>query len=88
MFAPSIGVENFGDFRNSFLEDAERRGICNHQRRDIFRHQLTKFFDIDLAVRFTLDVFDLVAGDDCGCRIRAVRGVRNQNFFTRVALAL
>ena len=44
------------------------------------------FVDVNLAVRFGLDVFDFVAGDDGGGRIGAVRGIRDQHFLARIAL--
>ncbi len=82
------GVENLGDFRDALLEDSERRRIGDHQRGDVGRHQFAEFVDVDLAVRFRLDVFDFVAGDHRGGGIGAMRGIGDQNFFARIALLL
>ena len=79
-------MKDFGNFGNALFEDAKRRRIGDHERGDVFGNEFAKFFDVDLAVRFGLDVFDLVAGDDGGRGIRSVRGVGNQNFLAGVAL--
>ena len=80
------GMKNFCDFRNPLLENSQRRRIRDHQRRDVIRHQIPQFIHIDLAVRFGLDVFNLVAGNHCRRGIRSVRRVRNQNFPPRIPL--
>ncbi len=82
----ALGMQNLGNFRNPLLENSQRRGIGDHQRRNVCGHLLAEFFDVNLAVGFGLDVFDLVARDDRGCRIRSVRGVRNQDFLARIPL--
>ncbi len=79
-------MQNLGDFWDALLENAERRRIGDHQRGNVGRDKFAQLVDIDLAVRFGLDVFDFVAGDDRGGRIGAVRGIGNQNFLARVAL--
>ena len=45
----ALGVQNFGDARNVLFEDAERVGIGEHQRGDIFVDGTREFFDIDHA---------------------------------------
>src|SRR6266404_5272172 len=82
----AFSVENLRDFWDALLENAERRRIGDHQRGNVGRDKFAQLVDIDLAVRFGLDVFDFVAGDDRGGRIRAVRGIGNQNFLARIAL--
>ena len=84
----ALVVQNFCDFRDALFEDAERRGIGDHQRGDVCGDEVAQFIDVDLAVRFGLDVFDFVAGDDRGGGIRSVRRVGNQNFLARVAVFL
>ena len=82
----AFGVENLCDFGDALLENAERRRIGDHQRGDVGRDEVAQLVDVDLAVRFGLNVFDFVAGDNRGGWIGAVRGVGNQNFLARVAL--
>ena len=84
----AFSVQDFGDFGDALFEYAERRRIGDHQRSDVWSDEVAQFVDVDLAVRFGLDVFDFVAGDHCGGGIGAVRGVRNQNFFARIAVFL
>ncbi len=81
-------MQNFRDFGDALLEDAERRRIGDHQGGDVGRDEFAKFVDVDLAVRFGLDVFDFIAGDDRGGGIGAVRGIGDQNLLSRIALLL
>ena len=73
----SLGVQDFRDLWNTLLEDTQRLGIGDHQRGDISGHQVAQFVDVDLAVRFRLDVFDFVARNHRRRRICPVRGIRN-----------
>src|SRR5712671_6242557 len=84
----ALGVQDLRDFRDALLKNAQRRRIRDHQRSDIRRDQFTKLVDVDLAVRFGFNVFHFIARDNRGGRIRAVRGIRNQNFLTWIALLL
>ena len=79
-------VQNFGNFRDALFEYPESRGIRDHQRGNIWSDEVAQFIDIDLSVRFGLDVFDFVAGDDRRRGVGAVRGVGNQNFFAWVTV--
>ena len=63
-------------------------GIGDHQRGDVFGDEFAQMIDVDLPARVRPDVFHFVAGDHRGGGIGAVRGVRNQNFLARIALAL
>ena len=47
-----------------------------------------QMLDVNLAARVGADIFHFVAGNHRGGGIGAVRGVRNQNFLARIALAL
>ena len=58
----ALGVQDFRDARYLFFEHAQRIGICQHQRGDIFVDCARQFADIDHAQRVGLDVFDSIAG--------------------------
>ena len=73
----ALAVKNVGDFRDARLEDAQRGGIGNHQRGNIFGDQVAKFGDVDLTVGFGLYIFDLIAGDHGGSWICAMGGIGN-----------
>ena len=73
----AFGVQDFGNFRHALFEDAERRGIGDHERRNVGRYEVAQFIDVNLAVRFGLDVFDFVAGDYRGGGIGSVGGIRD-----------
>ena len=79
-------VQDVGNFRDARFENAQRGGIGDHQCRDVVGDEFAQFLHVNLAMRFGLDVLDLVAGNHCRGRIRAVRGIWNQNFFACVAL--
>ena len=81
-------MQNLRGFRDALLENAERRGIGDHERRDIAIDDLPQLLDIDLAARVRANIFHFVAGDHRGGRIGAVRRIRDQNFLARIALAL
>src|SRR5712672_857483 len=84
----ALAVQDLRDFRDALLKNAQRRRIRDHQRSDIRRDQFAKLVDVNLPVRFGFNVFHFVARDNRGGRIRAVRGIRNQNFLTWIALLL
>ncbi len=73
----ALGVQDFGNLRNAIFKDAQRGGIRDHQSGHVGSHQFAQFVDVDLSVRFGLDVFHFVAGNHRRGRIRAVSGVRN-----------
>ena len=82
----ALRVQNLRDLRNSFFENPQRRWIGDHQRRDIFGDEFAQFIDVDLPVRFRLDVLHFVAGDHRSGGICAVRRIGNQNLLARIAL--
>src|SRR5579859_617894 len=73
----ALGVQDFGDFRDALFKNAEGGGIGEHQRGDIRRDEVVQLSDVNLSVRFGLDVFDFVAGDHGGGGIGAVGRVWN-----------
>ena len=82
----AFGVQNFRNLRNALLKNSQRGRIGDHQRRDIRRNQFAQLIDVNLSVRFGLDVFHFVAGNHGGGRIGAVGRVRDQNFLPRISL--
>ncbi len=84
----ALGVQDVGDLVDLLLEHAQRVGIGEHQRGDIFVHLRCQRRDVDHAARVRLQILDRVAHHRGGGRIRAVRGVGNQNFLARIALRL
>ena len=84
----AFGVQDFGDARDVFFEHAERVGIGDHQRGDIFVDGARERFDIHHAAIVGLDVLHRVAGHGGGGGIGAVRGIRNQKLLARIALRL
>ena len=84
----AVRVQNFRRLSNILLEYAERRRVRNHHRGHVAVHDFLQPRDIDLAALVRAHVFDFVSGDHCGCRVRSMRGVRDQNFFARAALCV
>ena len=80
-------MQDGGDFRDALFENAERAGIRQHQRGDIFSGEFAQVIGVDLAARVRFDVLNFVSGDHHRCGIGAVRGIGDQNFFARIALA-
>ena len=84
----ALGVQNVGDLVNLVLEDAQRRGVGEHQRRGVFVHLPRESFEIDAAVGIRLEILDRVAAEGRRGRVGAVRRVGNQNLLARIALRL
>ncbi len=84
----ALGVQQVGDLVDLLLEDAERVGIGEHQRGDIFVHLRFERRDVDHAGGVRLQVLDRIAAHRGGRRIGSVRRIRHQNFLARVALRL
>ena len=84
----AFGVENFGDPCDLALEDANGRGIGQHQRSGLRVHLRRQGFQIDAAFDIGLEVLDRVAADGRCCRIRPMSGVGNEDFAARIALRL
>ena len=80
-------VEDRGDFGDALFEDSQRAGIGDHQRGDVVGDEFAEMIGIDLAAAIGFDVLHFVAGDDDGGGIGAVRGIGDQDFVARVALA-
>ena len=84
----ALGVQNVGDLVNLVLEDAQRRGVGEHQRRSVFVHLAREGFEIDAAIGIRLEILDRVAADGRRGRVGAVRRVGNENLLARIALRL
>ena len=84
----ALGVENVGDLVDLVFEDAERRGIGEHQRGGVFVDLAREGFEIDAAVGVGLEILDLVAADGRGGGVGAVGGVGNDDLAARIALRL
>ena len=75
----ALGVQNVGDLVNLVLEDAQRRGVGEHQRRGFFVHLPREGFEIDAAVGIRFEILDRVAAEGRSGRVGAVRRVGNEN---------
>ena len=84
----ALGVQHVGDLVDLLLEDAQRVGIGQHQRGDIFVHLRLQRRDVHHAGGIRLQVLDRVAGHRRGRRIGAVRRVGDQDLLARIALRL
>ena len=84
----ALGVQDVGDLVDVLLEHAERIGIGQHQRGDIFVHLRRERRDVDHAPRIRLQILDRVADHRGRRRIGSVRGVGNQNLLARIAFRL
>ena len=84
----ALGVEDFGDLRNLALEDANGRGVGEHQRGGFFIHLPRERFQVDAALGVRLEVLNRVAADGRRGRVGAMRGVGDEDFLARVALRL
>ena len=82
----AFGVQDFRDARDVLFEYAERVGIGDHQRGDVFIHRARERFHIHHAALVRLDIFHLVSGHRRRGGIGAVRGIRDQEFLARIAL--
>ena len=54
----ALGVQDVGDLVNLALEDAQRRGVGEHQRGGLFVHLALQRLQVDAAVGVRLQVFD------------------------------
>ena len=84
----ALGVHDFGDLVDLLLEDAQRVGIGEHQRRNIFVHLRCERGHIHHALGIGFQILYRIADHGRGRRIGAVRGIRNQNLLARIALRL
>ena len=80
-------VEDGGNFCDAFLEDAESAGVGQHQRGDVVADKFAQVIGVNLAAAVGFDVLHFVSGDDDRGRIGAVRGIGDQDFVARIALA-
>ena len=69
----------------SRLEHAERVRHGDHQRRHILGHRRGERVDVDRAAAVRFQLFDLVAGEGRRGRVRAVRGIGDEDVLARVA---
>ncbi len=84
----ALGVQHVGDLVDLLLEDAQRIGVGQHQRGDVFVHLRFQRGDVDHARRVRLQILDRVARHGgCGW-IRAVRGIGNEDLLAGIALRL
>ena len=84
----ALRVQDLSDARDVFLEHAERVGIGDHQRGDVFIHRARERLDIHHAAFVRFDIFHRVAGHGGGGGIGAMRGIRDQKLFAGIALRL
>ena len=84
----ALGVQDVGDLVNLALEDANRRGVGEHQRGGLFVHLPRKGLEIDAALGVGLEILDRVAADGRGGRVGAVGRVGDENLLARIALRL
>ena len=80
-------VQDGGNFGDAFFEDAEGAGIGDHQGGDVVGDKFAQVIGVDLAAAIGFDVLHFVSGNDHGGGIGAVRGIGDQNFVARIALA-
>ena len=84
----ALRVQDFRDARDLLFEDAERVGIGEHQRGDIFIDGAGQLVDIHHAERVGFDVLDRIAGH-AGCgRVGAVRRIGNEQLLAWMPLRL
>ena len=84
----ALGVQNVGDFMNLMLEDAQRRGVGEHQRGGFSVHLPRERFEIDAAVGIRFQILDRVAAEGRGGRVGAVGRVGNKHPLARISLRL
>ena len=84
----ALGVQNRGDLGDVLLENSQRVGIGQHERGNIFAHLRLQSGDIHHAARIRFQVFDGIVDHRRRRRIRSMRGVWNQNFFSRASLRM
>ncbi len=82
----ALGMQDFGDARNVLFEDAQRVGICQHQRGDVFVDGARQFIHVHHAQRVGLDVFHRIACHSGGCWIGAMGRIGDQQLLAGMAL--
>jgi hypothetical protein len=68
------------------FEDADGRGVGQHEGGGLIVDLLGELLDVDHAVLIGAKVLDLIAADGCGGGVGAVRRVGDENFAARIAL--
>ena len=81
-------MQNVGDLVNLALENSNRRGVGQHQRRGLFVHLGRQSLQIDAALGVRLQVLDRIAADGRRGRVGSVGRVGNQNLAPRIAARL
>ena len=84
----ALSVQNLGDLVDLLLEDAQRVGVGEHERGDIFVHLRCERGDVDHAAGVRLQILDGIVHHGSGRGIRAMGGVWNQDSLARIALRL
>ena len=84
----ALGVQHVGDLVDLLLEDAQRIGIGQHQRGDIFVDLRYQRSDVHHAGGIRFQVLDRVAAHRGRRRVGAVRGVGDEDLLARIALRL
>ncbi len=84
----ALGMQNVGNLVDVLLKHAERVGIGQHERGDIFIHLRRERCEIDHAPRVRLQILHGVIHHRSRGGIGSVRGIRNQNFLARIAFGL
>ena len=72
-------VHDVRDLEDPVLEDPERVRHRQHQRGHVFGHRLLEHVEVERAAGVGLQLPDLVAGEVRGGRVRAVRGVGDED---------
>ena len=80
-------VKDVGDLGDVLLEQAERRGVGQHQPGGVRPHHRPQILDVDVAAGIGLDVHQRVAGHRDARGIGAVGGVGNHDLAADLVLA-
>ena len=80
-------VEDLGDLLDVLVEEAERRRVRQHQRRRVLVDATAQVVDVDVAARIRLHRRHLVARHRHRRRVRAVRGVGDDDLAPLLRLA-
>ena len=80
-------VEDRGDLLDVLVEEPERRGVGQHQAGGVLVDLAAQVLDVDVPARVGLHRRELVAGHRHARRVRAVRGVGDDDLAPLLALA-
>lgn len=72
-------VDKTRDLQNVFVKNADGVWVCQHQAGGVVAEHGLERLEIDAAVRRGRDVHNLIAAHGSCSRVRAMRGVRNDD---------